>query len=68
MLVLDDGWSAGAATRQGSATGRSTRPWPDGLRPLVKDVRSLGMQVGLWVEPERVNPHSDLARAHPTGC
>ncbi|WP_324607927.1 alpha-galactosidase [Streptomyces rimosus] len=39
--------------------------WPDGLHPLVARVRSLSMQVGLWVEPEMVNPDSDLARAHP---
>ena len=39
--------------------------WPDGLGPLVDHVRGLGMQFGLWVEPESVNPDSDLARAHP---
>jgi alpha-galactosidase len=39
--------------------------WPDGLHPLVKHVKSLGMQFGLWVEPEMVNADSDLVRAHP---
>jgi alpha-galactosidase len=32
---------------------------------LVDHVRGLGMQVGLWVEPEMANPDSDLARDHP---
>ncbi|MDR3108046.1 MAG: alpha-galactosidase, partial [Bifidobacteriaceae bacterium] len=39
--------------------------WPAGLHPLVSHVRTLGMSFGLWVEPEMVNPDSDLARAHP---
>jgi alpha-galactosidase len=39
--------------------------WPDGLHPLIERVRGLGMQFGLWVEPEMVNPDSDLYRAHP---
>ncbi|WP_254185208.1 alpha-galactosidase [Nocardioides panacis] len=39
--------------------------WPDGLHPLVDHVRARGMQFGLWVEPEMVNPDSDLARDHP---
>ncbi|MEU5727156.1 alpha-galactosidase [Micromonospora sp. NPDC047738] len=66
-LVLDDGWFAG---RRDDTAGlgdwtvdRSV--WPEGLHPLVKQAKALGMQVGLWVEPEMVNPDSDLARAHP---
>ena len=39
--------------------------WPDGLHPIVDHVRGLGMQFGLWVEPEMVNLDSDLIRAHP---
>jgi alpha-galactosidase len=39
--------------------------WPEGLGPLIAHVRSLGMEFGLWVEPEMVNPDSDLFRAHP---
>ena len=39
--------------------------WPDGLDPLVARVRELGMEFGLWFEPEMVNLDSDLARAHP---
>ena len=39
--------------------------WPDGLDPLIEHVRGLGMEFGLWFEPEMVNPDSDLFRAHP---
>jgi alpha-galactosidase len=39
--------------------------YPRGLLPVAERVVALGMQFGLWVEPEMVNPDSDLARAHP---
>ena len=39
--------------------------FPDGLTPLVKTVHGLGMEFGLWFEPEMVNLDSDVARAHP---
>jgi alpha-galactosidase len=35
------------------------------LQPLIEHVNKLGMEFGLWVEPEMVNPNSDLYRAHP---
>ena len=37
----------------------------DGLDPLIDHITSLGLQFGLWVEPEMVNPDSNLYRAHP---
>lgn len=66
-FVLDDGWFTGRRDATAGLGDWTVDPtvWPDGLHPLVKRVRSLGMQVGLWVEPEMVNPDSDLARAHP---
>ena len=36
-----------------------------GLGPLIDHVQAKGMEFGLWVEPEMVNPDSDLYRAHP---
>ena len=39
--------------------------WPGGLHRLAEHVRGRGMQFGLWIEPEMVNPDSDLYRAHP---
>ena len=60
------GSAAAATTPAGSATGTSRRDvWPQGLRPLAERVRGLGMQLGLWFEPEMVNLDSDLVRAHP---
>ena len=66
-FVLDDGWFHGRRDDTAGLGDWSVdrTVWPDGLHPLVDHVRALGMQVGLWVEPEMVNPDSDLARAHP---
>lgn len=66
-FVLDDGWFR---HRRDDRAGLGDwyvdeSVWPDGLHDLVGLVRSRGMQFGLWVEPEMVNPRSDLARAHP---
>lgn len=66
-FVLDDGWFK---NRDGDtkALGDWTpdpRKYPHGLTPLIDHVRAQGMEFGLWVEPEMINPDSDLARAHP---
>ena len=66
-FVLDDGWF-GARDDDTTSLGDWTvdrRKYPDGLTPLIDHVRGLGMEFGLWVEPEMVNPDSDLFRAHP---
>ncbi|MDH3264548.1 MAG: alpha-galactosidase, partial [Paracoccaceae bacterium] len=66
-FVLDDGWF-GRRDDDTSSLGDWTvdrRKWPEGLGPLIERVQSLGMSFGLWVEPEMVNPDSDLYRAHP---
>ena len=65
--MLDDGWFRGRRHRPGRARRLDRRPgvWPEGLHPLVDEVKRLGMEFGLWVEPEMVNEDSDLARAHP---
>lgn len=66
-FVLDDGWF-GRRDSDHSSLGDWTvdpRKYPHGLGPLVDGVRRLGMEFGLWFEPEMVNPDSDLFRAHP---
>ena len=66
-FVLDDGWFGDRRddTRALGDWYVSADVWPDGLHPLVEHVTGLGLQFGLWVEPEMVNIDSDLARAHP---
>nr|WP_246256607.1 alpha-galactosidase [Isoptericola halotolerans] len=66
-FVLDDGWfGARRDDRAGLGDWTVARDvYPEGLWPLVDHVRGLGMDVGLWVEPEMVNPDSGVARAHP---
>ena len=66
-FVLDDGWF-GSRRDDNSGLGDwwvSEQVHPDGLEPLIAHVASLGMEFGIWIEPEMVNPDSDLFRAHP---
>ncbi|MGC5221159.1 alpha-galactosidase [Micromonospora sp. DT81.3] len=65
--VLDDGWFSG---RRDDTAGLGDwfvdeSVWPEGLHPLIDHVNELGMEFGLWVEPEMINPESELARRHP---
>ncbi len=67
LFVVDDGWFHG---RKDDHAGLGDwwpdeRKFPDGLNPLIERVNMLGMGFGLWIEPEMVNPDSDLYRAHP---
>jgi len=66
-FVHDDGWFG---SRRDDDRGWddwwvSPEVYPDGLGPLIAHVRGLGMEFGIWVEPEMVNPDSDLYREHP---
>jgi alpha-galactosidase len=67
LFVVDDGWF-GSRTHDAAGLGDwhpNPARFPDGLGPLIARVHDLGMRFGLWVEPEMVNPDSDLYRAHP---
>ncbi|AMB59919.1 alpha-galactosidase [Microterricola viridarii] len=66
-FVLDDGWFGGRRNDEAGLGDWFVSPeaWPNGLHPLIDHVRGLGMQFGLWFEPEMVNVDSELARAHP---
>lgn len=66
-FVLDDGWFKG---RRGDNAGLGDwvvdeKIYPEGLKPLIQHVNKLGLEFGIWFEPEMVNPDSDLFRAHP---
>lgn len=67
LFVLDDGWF-GRRDNDDSSLGDwvvDRRKLPGGLEALVRDVHAQGLRFGLWIEPEMVNPDSDLYRAHP---
>ena len=66
-FVLDDGWFR---HRRHDRAGLGDwyvdqGVYPQGLGPLIDHVQARGLEFGLWVEPEMVNPDSDLYRAHP---
>ncbi|WP_311273023.1 MULTISPECIES: alpha-galactosidase [unclassified Rhizobium] len=66
-FVLDDGWF-GKRDDDTTSLGDwdiDARKYPDGLKPLVDHVTGLGMQFGIWFEPEMINPVSELYKKHP---
>ncbi len=66
-FVLDDGWFKGRRDDTSALGDWEPDPltYPEGLAPLAQAVEALGMEFGLWVEPEMISPDSDLYRACP---
>jgi alpha-galactosidase len=67
LFVMDDGWF-GQRHNDHAGLGDwyvNRQKFPNGLQPLISYVNGLGMDFGLWFEPEMVNPDSDLYRKHP---
>jgi alpha-galactosidase len=67
VFVIDDGWF-GERNSDRAGLGDWTvnkDKFPEGLAPLIETVNSLGMDFGIWVEPEMINPDSNLYREHP---
>jgi alpha-galactosidase len=66
-FVIDDGWFGQRKTDHAGLGDWyvNAEKFPNGLKPLIDKVHALGMDFGLWVEPEMVNPDSDLYRKHP---
>ena len=70
LFVLDDGWF-GKRDNDKSSLGDwivDKTKLPKGLDNLANRVNKLGLQFGLWFEPEMISPDSDLYRAHPDWC
>ncbi|MFF4250061.1 alpha-galactosidase [Streptomyces sp. NPDC001663] len=67
LFVVDDGWFGKRVSDRAGLGDWTPNPdrFPNGLKPLADYVHALGMQFGIWVEPEMINPDSDLYRAHP---
>ncbi|MFA0076771.1 alpha-galactosidase [Vibrio artabrorum] len=66
-FIIDDGWFKGRGGDK-AALGDwflDEEKYPNGLEPIVEHVNQLGMEFGLWFEPEMINKDSDLYRAHP---
>ena len=70
LFVVDDGWF-GKRNDDRSSLGDwyvNKDKLPFGFKGLAKKVNGLGMSFGIWIEPEGINPDSDLYRAHPDWC
>lgn len=70
MVVMDDGWFG---TRNHDRAGlgdwyENRDKFKDGLKSFVDNMKSYGIKFGIWIEPEMVNPDSELFRAHPEWC
>jgi alpha-galactosidase len=67
LFVMDDGWFGKRNNDRAGLGDWTVNPqkFPQGLKGLIDHVNGLGMDFGLWVEPEMVNPDSDLYRQHP---
>lgn len=66
LFVLDDGWfSTRNDAKSGLGDWRDNEKKTGGLAFLAAQIRAMGMKFGIWMEPEMVNPDSDLFRAHP---
>lgn len=70
LFVLDDGWFGNLFPRNDATAGLgdwevNRSKLPHGLEGLVKEADRLGLRFGIWVEPEMVNPRSELFQKHP---
>ena len=70
MFVLDDGWFGNAFPRNSDNAGLgdwevNVSKLPEGIDYVASYAHSKGLKFGIWIEPEMVNPDSELAHAHP---
>ena len=69
LFLLDDGWFANKYPRNDDKAGLgdwepNSKKLPDGISYLVKEASKAGIKFGIWVEPEMVNPKSELYEKH----
>ncbi len=67
MLVMDDGWF-GKRDSDNCSLGDwkvDRRKLPNGVDGLAEKINEIGLEMGIWFEPEMISPDSDLFRAHP---
>jgi alpha-galactosidase len=69
MFLLDDGWFGNKYPRNNDDAGlgdwqENKKKLPSGLGYLVKEAKNEGVKFGIWIEPEMVNPRSELYEKH----
>ncbi|MEN6324397.1 MAG: alpha-galactosidase [Proteiniphilum sp.] len=69
MFLLDDGWFANKYPRNNDKAGLgdwkvNRNKLPDGIPYLVREAEKVGVKFGIWIEPEMVNPKSELYEQH----
>lgn len=70
MFLLDDGWFANKYPRKNDMVGlgdwqENKAKLPNGIGYLVKEAEDRSVKFGIWIEPEMVNPKSELYETHP---
>lgn len=67
IFVIDDGWFKGRINDKAGLGDWTVdkNKFPGGLQPMIEKINAMGLDFGIWIEPEMVNPNSDLYRAHP---
>lgn len=70
LFLLDDGWFANKYPRNGDVAGlgdwqENKQKLPNGIGALVTEATNTGVKFGIWIEPEMVNPKSELYEKHP---
>ncbi|MDR0385517.1 MAG: alpha-galactosidase [Prevotellaceae bacterium] len=70
MFLLDDGWFGNKYPRSNDNAGlgdweTTKTKLPSGIPFLVKTAKETGVKFGIWIEPEMVNPKSELFEKHP---
>lgn len=67
VFVIDDGWFKGRVSDKAGLGDWTVdkKKFPNGLKSLIDKINAMGLEFGIWIEPEMVNPNSDLYRSHP---
>ncbi len=70
MFLLDDGWFANKYPRNWDNAGlgdwtENRKKLPSGIGYLIKEAKVNGVKFGIWLEPEMINPKSELYEKHP---
>ncbi|CAF4012096.1 unnamed protein product, partial [Rotaria magnacalcarata] len=70
LFLLDDGWFGNKYSRNYDSAGlgdwqENVQKLPHGIGYLVNEAEAIGLKFGIWIEPEMVNPKSELHVNHP---